>query len=279
MVTANKGRMKICGIIIVYNPRIAEVRENIASFISGVDTLLIWENSPLSHSEVAALVPEGYENRIVRMGGGRNSGIAYPLNRAVEYARTNGYTHLLSMDQDSRWEDFAGYKAFVEGYDQNHIFAPRINNVRSTDKPCERRRLYINSGAIYPLSVIKKVGLFNEDFFIDSIDTEYAIRAHREGIQVMQFNDAVLNHQLGYHTMIKGHDVNCYSPMRLYYLNRNGLKMFRNLHNREALREWLYHMKIYFFRRGWQIIRFEDSKREKLGAIFRGLWSGMFSKL
>ena len=271
--------MKICAVVVVYNPDKKELAENLATYAQDVDTLIVWDNTPDGAfgpgQEDKGILPAN----ALLMGENRNAGLGYAFNVAAQYAAANGFTHLLTMDQNSRWENFRGFRDFVARSGTESIFTPLLSYEERGDAESEPRRQYINSGALYPLRVIERIGDFNEDFFIDAIDKEYGIRARKKGIAIMRYNLCRLVHQLGYHRSIGGHDVNCYSAFRLYYLNRNCIKMFRRQRDAASLRECLFYFKQFALKRGWQIVRYEDRKLSKLSAIARGVFSGLFSRL
>lgn len=50
---------------------------------------------------------EAYADKIEFMGTGKNEGIAFCPEPDVNRLQGNGYTHLLTMDQDSSFVDFS----------------------------------------------------------------------------------------------------------------------------------------------------------------------------
>ena len=94
------NKMRLLGIVITYYPNVEETKRNIMTYIEYVDKLIIWENTPLDdRSEFKISMPE-YENKILYMGEQENMFIEYPLNCAIKFGQENGFTLLLTMDQD-----------------------------------------------------------------------------------------------------------------------------------------------------------------------------------
>ena len=97
--------MKILGIVTLYNPP-KEVGENLSSYAPFLDGLYLWDNTA-GGSNVDSLLPPEVAKRVLMHRRGRNVGIAMALNAAIDLALKEGYTHLLTMDQDSRFKEGA----------------------------------------------------------------------------------------------------------------------------------------------------------------------------
>ena len=95
--------MKILGIVTLYNPP-KEVGENLSSYAPFLDGLYLWDNTA-GGSNVDSLLPPEVAKRVLMHRRGRNVGIAMALNAAIDLALKEGYTHLLTMDQDSRFKE------------------------------------------------------------------------------------------------------------------------------------------------------------------------------
>lgn len=268
--------MKICAAVIVYYPDPEQLRRNLRSFIGNVEHVIVWDNTPAGEGVNIDL--SEFSN-ITVLGRGRNMGISYALNRAVRYCRYHGFTHLLTMDQDSVWHDFDAYRRFADSHGTNYIYTPRTNGNNRTADSWETADYYYTSGALYPMEVIDKTGPFNEDYFIDQIDTEYGFRAAMKGIRIVRCNLCELTHQLGYSKTAGGKKFNTYSPARLYDINRNCIKVARDLRTRESLHNCYNCLVIYGLKMGWNILCYDDDKAAKLRAIISGIWSGLFSRI
>lgn len=269
--------MRICAVIITYNPDHGEVEGNISRFIDGVDHLIVWDNTPAG-SGVGPVGLEAFGGKAVAAGGEGNAGISRALNYAARYAMDHGYTHLLTMDQDSAWENFDAFRNFAESRGNGNIYIPRIPE-KCAPGSFQEARIHFNSGALYPVEVLRRVGKFNEDYFVDMIDLDYSLRCREAGIRILQFNGCRLHHSLGYKRLVKGHCINQYSPARLYDISRNNLKFMRSHRSREAFAWGVHNYRELVLKRAWQILMYEDGKAGKLGAIIRGVASGLFGRL
>ena len=146
--------MKLAAIVTIYYPDVLVTVRNIQRYIEDVDMLILWDNTPVKDRDRYVLCLDEYSNKIVYLGTGYNEGIAYALNRSFEWAIRNGYEYVLTMDQDSYWNDFSAYKQrVVECHESDvAIFAPII---KSCDRilRCNSEKFVITSGSIYRLSI------------------------------------------------------------------------------------------------------------------------------
>ena len=93
--------VKIAAVVITYFPDIKDTIANIGLYIHHVDKLIVWDNNTAAEGDKFRPEYDAYADKIEFMGTGKNEGIAFVLNRCIEWATGNGYTHLLTMDQDS----------------------------------------------------------------------------------------------------------------------------------------------------------------------------------
>lgn len=224
--------MKLYAIVTLFNPP-TTVIDNLRSYAAGVDGFILWDNTPGGANVVW---PKEISERIVKYCNGvANSGIGIPLNYAIDVCRAAGnVTHLLTMDQDSRFAEgaFATYRASVEANDGAGAYVPHINGGLDTpNQPPRHVESFIISGTIFPLTTFAAVGQFEARFVIDMIDVEYALRLRDAGLTILQFPAVCLHHTLG--QPLRGsflglHPVTLnYSPLRTYYITRNLIYLHR----------------------------------------------------
>ena len=96
---------KILAIVVTYYPEKELLERNVQAFIDHVDKVLIWENTPSPDKLDYRFIEH---EKVVYYGDGINS-ISRALNYAWEYANENGFDYLLTMDQDSYFENFDYY--------------------------------------------------------------------------------------------------------------------------------------------------------------------------
>ncbi|MDL2265624.1 hypothetical protein LJC57_04430 [Parabacteroides sp. OttesenSCG-928-G07] len=268
--------MRILGIIIVYFPD-SNLKFNINSYLPYIDKLIFWENSP---EEKAEYIPQS--SKLEKMGLNRNVGIGKALNEAVNYAIENGYTHLLTMDQDSYFESnkFKTYLEIIEKTNQEIIYSPnyKIYGKEMYD-PTEASLIEVEanmtSGSIYPISIFNKIGLFRDDFFIDSIDLEFCMRARKNNIPTKIVPLVNLVHKVGYQKkkyrfLWKTFFPNEYSPIRSYYIVRNGIITMRLY----PWANWKGFLFYWFYKRLFFVLCYEKEKYMKCKGLIIGYLHG-----
>ena len=267
--------MKLAAVVISYDYSDEQLFENVKRYIDDVDLMIIWDNTPQERKKLNDEFWTNQKTKTLFLTTGKNEGIGYALNRAVECAKQYGCTHLLTMDQDSIWRDFAGYRRTVE-FDNDvdiAIYAPTIADAESDFVfCCNKSDLYaITSGSILDLGVDEKVGGFNEKFFIDEVDNEYCIRAVKKGFHIKILENCYLYQHFGYkdgQSFLARQTAN-YSAFRTYFQVRNRLWMWR-LYPKQL--SWRYHARTLLMtitKRCAIILVYEKDKMNKMKAIMK----------
>ncbi|XBS69866.1 rhamnosyltransferase [Acerihabitans sp. KWT182] len=199
---------------------------------------------------------------IVRNSGRRhlilhaeNQGIACGQNRGIALSLAWGCTHTLLLDQDSvPAADMVRQLLAVEsGLVARDI---KVGAVGSTavdrrtrtrasfvrkrgiwihrcypgiTEDCIETDFLISSGTLMRNNVIKNIGLMNDGYFIDHVDTEWCFRATHKGYRLFGSSKAELKHSLG-DAVIKiwftrWREIPRHNPLRNYYTFRNTVRM------------------------------------------------------
>ncbi len=263
----------IASIIVLYHPEIAEVIENIRSFACAVDKILVWRNSS---EEVA--VPSDLEKKIIFVGDGTNEYMAKPLNTALEWCEQNGYEYLLTMDQDSRWDN-AGY--FIEratslAERDVAIYAPYTIGQYARPEQDYDAESVITSGSLVNVQTARRLGGFREDYQIYWVDGEFCYWARKNGFRIRVLHDCALAQHFGKQIRtVFGFTTSNYSPFVYYLLIRNMLWMRREFPEGVSIKTVLYTM-MYTVR---GIILGEKDKLRKLHNINKAVVHGLCSKI
>ena len=224
--------MKILAILTSFHPEIDALERNIRSFLDSVDCLIIWENTPKEKSYINTLTDKIGSDKIIIRTTGKNEYLAKPFNDCIKWGAENGYTYVLTMDQDSYFADghFENFVNQIEKYTETDLaaFGPNNNYRNQNGLKTGIVENLIISGAIYPIDVFLKVGGFMEELVIDAIDTEYCYRAKKQGFKIILISNVFLEHQLGYrHKHWTGFTLVPYSAQRTYYYLRNTFWLWR----------------------------------------------------
>ncbi len=285
----------ICGVVVTYFPD-GSVVENVHSLLSQVGRVFVIDNGTQGPNAQ-------YLKSLSRLSGvvvwcnDNNLGIAAALNIGVKWASTNDYQWVVTMDQDSRVTRnmlqlmFEAYTMYPDK-DRVAIIAPRYRDqtrnllITFADKPF-RNEIYgeilttMTSGNLIKLTIFSHVGLYNEDLFIDLVDTEFCLRCGKKGYVVLECESAVLDHNLGYPThhkvLWKKVTVGNYPPIRRYYMARNRVWLYR--HYVTSHPRWIAMDIVNSVRENVGVLLFEQDRRKKMLAMLRGVYHGIIGKL
>jgi rhamnosyltransferase len=295
---------KICAIIVSYNIGM-RFRETFLSALPQVDKVFIVDNG--SDQETTSLLkslqninPE--KTRVIF--NEKNLGLAKGQNIGLEYALGESFDWVLLLDHDSEAApDMIDQmsRAFNNHPERDSIglIAPYLKELNVEREPhyvvprykilFKRRRFgenpvmddvlcVIASGSLIRLDVIRKLGKFREDFFIDYVDSEFCMSLITHGWKILVVRDAVLAHTLG--------------EKQLH--NLGGLKIITTNHSPER-RYTIYRNRVYLWKKyllgvpayivfdmaaaGFDLFRilvFEKNRPRKLAQAARGGLTGLF---
>lgn len=264
--------MRLLSIVVTYYPEKELLEKNIYAFIDYVDKVLIWENTPESERDKYRFV----EHEKVEYHGDALNSISHALNYAWKYAVDNEYDYLLTMDQDSLWDNFEYFKKNTVGNVNvpYGIWCPQINDNVMTllYQPTDSS---ITSGTLIPVDIISKVGGWNEFFAIDSVDTEFFAHVKSIGIGVYRIGNSLLVQRFGNPQKKKffycSFELRNDSPKRLYYIYRNYVIAMRKYPTNKSLRNGFHN--VWLKRIKW-ILFFENDGLRKFLAILKGIFDG-----
>lgn len=108
-------KQSLAGCVILYNPT-DEVERNVASYIDELELLYVVDNG--NGRALIERLREHYREKLQPLYHEENRGIAASLNEVLRLA-DGRFTHLLTMDQDSRFyeDSMARYKAELSNFD------------------------------------------------------------------------------------------------------------------------------------------------------------------
>lgn len=270
--------MRYAGIVL-YNPQLERLKQNISSIINQVDKVILIDNG----SKNINLIKKEFEciKKIELISNSYNLGVARALNQIIEWGIINRYKWCLTLDQDSICPEgiIEEYEKFININDKIAILCPVIYdiNLKSTFKNYEKTEFIndsqevITSGCYINLEICKDLGFFDEKLFIDFVDIEYNERVLRNGYKIMRVNSIKILHEVGHMRMYKFGEIKIkcsnHSAFRRYYMVRNRLYFKRKYYGTVAfLKEW-----IRLLLGTIKIIIFENDRYNKLKATINGL--------
>ena len=240
--------------------------------------MLIWENSQESEKLQYRFIQN---EKVEYCGDGVNS-ISRALNYAWKYASENGYDYLLTMDQDSVWDDFHGFlnETVYNPSAPKGIWGPNAYyNYFIEVAACD---YIITSGMLLPIEMVNYIGGWDENFEIDGLDDEFCLRAKQKGVQAYYWGACRLNQRYGNPERAKlfGKALNVelrnYSPSRLYSIYKNHIILIRKFPNERSLK---YDFKHVWLPNIFLIAMFEKHRIKKLFSICKGIIDGIYTQL
>ena len=246
----------ISAIIVTYNPSIEIFSRQIISLINEVDKIIFIDNGSKNYEDLINILNNHYDsyyNKFYIYRNNENLGIGKSQNIGIKLAQSLGSTDILILDHDSII-DIGFCKSLLCDrlklsenninvaaigpiyYDENtneiypitKFYGPFIERIKIDNEP-KNATFIIASGSLISLSVIDKVGLMNEDLFIDYVDVEWCFRAQDLGYGVYVSPSARMKHVIGdTRGSFFGRSISIHSPLRRYYLTRNSLFMLNS---------------------------------------------------
>jgi len=229
-------------------PRLLEAV--LAARSAGADRIVVVDDGTPDDatSAQAVLARVEAEAELVRLS--TNSGIAAALNRGIEAVLgREDVAAIVTLDQDTvlRPHDLEGLLDALERAERTSLhvagaapafMGPRAFPTEGTRDGCAILSDPIQSGMLVRPAVYRSVGLLREDFFIDAVDTEFALRCRARGMVFVAADQVSLDHSLGHARPITvlGRSVSIlgrprsfaqHSPVRTYYMARNAAVLRR----------------------------------------------------
>lgn len=241
---------KICAIVITYN-RKEELKKNIESLIKQnieVDILVVDNNSNDGTESLIQKFQKVNDN-IIYLKLNNNVGGAGGFYNGIDKALKLGYELFVLMDDDGRPLQEDTIEQLLNVYDNEKDKNVIINSVVYSDyekgilsfnllgtKIYSDLKEYIKddkiegninpfNGTLIPKCVIEKIGKPKKEFFISGDETEYSLRAKKNGCRLITATKSKYYHPSGQNAVKKifGKKVNIRPVQlwRVYYTSRN----------------------------------------------------------
>lgn len=266
--------------IVLFNPEIDRLVDNIEAIYKQVDKLLLVDNDSKNIEDVEKLAAN-YANCIL-IKNKENMGIAYALNQILGYAYENKYDWFLTLDQDSVCAEnlIQVYEKYIEIPDIATITSCVIDRNFVTEDDFLEDEDYrfvtycITSGALMNTEICWKCGGWDEKLFIDNVDGDICIKFKRKGYKVLSIHYNGILHEVGHgrnvrflwkKDIIYNHPAN-----RQYYMARNQIYVARKYPTEFNMCSQLKKE----IKKMWLVILFEENKIEKCRARIRGVRDG-----
>jgi rhamnosyltransferase len=280
-----KMEVKNCwGVIVTFFPD-TDFENNIALIHQQIQNLVIIDNSAEQHVQKRLeAIAKSYNATLII--NDKNLGIAEALNQGVEHVQQTAAEWLFCFDQDSQIRsDYFEIMRRSASSQTSRLFLLGCNyiNVRS-NKPkiplCSKssdkfelveRKTVITSGMLVPMPLINLIGAFRADYFIDSVDHEYCLRARKHKYPVLMTREIGMSHLIGTNEISPNWFMSLvprHNTLRKYYMTRNALLTVQEYWRTEKM--WGVKQLVRIIAEACSIILFEDNKRAMLSAMLKG---------
>lgn len=267
--------MKISAGIVLYNPESSLLKKNIDSLYDQVDKVLLYDNGSKNYKEIKKQF-SSYEN-IVFQRSEKNKGIAYALNQILNWADLEGYTWVLTMDQDSVCDRklISKYSNYLNEKDVALLCPFVLNNGKYTLDEYKSMKLpkvteitdpvkCITSACLTNVKIARQLGGFNNKLFIDCVDFDLNCKVLEAGYKILRVNDTYMIQKMGKGKTIslfkslykltnidlfrRAKAVAVYPNIRLYYYTRNTryLRKTYKIHGVQTSAWFVFIYYIYF---------------------------------
>ena len=281
----------VCAIVVTYNPD-AGFSQRILQVMAQFPFVLIVDNG--SHDAAKAMLQVIAANEKIKLIANLdNLGIAQALNQGIEQAMKSGFRWALTLDQDTLvFPDLldtllavyaaSGLEKVLIGGNYLNINKNRnFVDCGQDDKGFLERKTLITAGTLVPLEASLAMGGFRDDYFIDSVDHEFCLRARANGFRVVISCKPVMSQWIG-NTIEASAGWSRFasfnhSAIRKYFIARNTLVTARDYFFREptwAIRQ-VWRLQSDFA----SILLFESNKYQKSRAFIAGILDGLQNKM
>jgi rhamnosyltransferase len=286
-------------LVVLYGPT-GEHVENVVQMRLFCDIVVAVDNTPEPEPELHRRLEANGIHVVVNANRG---GIAGAFNCGMEYLLQQQVDLLFTFDQDSVVsEDF--FPKMIVAAEQispaPFLIGPKIFDINVnryiplltmrrwgvslapvSDEnhgllPCSSM---ISSGSVMSASTFLLLGPFREDYFIDQVDTEYCLRAHRAGVSLFINTALTMKHEIG--KRIDRHFGTFrfiqwnYIPVRQYYSARNCVHLARQYGRKLPS---VFFINLITLGQLISVLIYEDNKLRKIVAMLTGLLDGFLGR-
>jgi rhamnosyltransferase len=265
--------------IVLYNPNLERLKENIDAILNQVDSLIVVDNGSENVGGIEKLLMN--YSKVLTINNSSNVGVAKALNQMCELANIENYEWILTLDQDSVCPEnlIDLYKPCILS-ENIALICPQIQDINKgeicyhSDNGYEYINKCITSGALTNILIWKELGGFDELMFIDLVDFEFCKRVIDNNYKIVQVNAAVILHEIGKITnhrfLFWNIEVKNHSSFRKYYIAQNIIYYVKKHYKpTRILVAYLRLIKLLAL-----VLLFETDKYNKLRMIIKGSVNG-----
>jgi rhamnosyltransferase len=294
--------MKIAAIAVAFDGK-RDLSAMLQHVLDAVDHFVIVDNSADGHPYLmnCALPP-----RCTLIHNANRGGLAGAYNVALSRIRQEWpeITHVLFLDDDT---DFSSVTRFLASHDTRiatadpavaavaPIYKDRETGLRCSHITLERFRyrwvgrdidhpidvaFIINSLSLWRMDALSALGAYSTELAVDHIDTEYCLRAKKQGYRIVLNPTVEFLHSIGKRRSYRFLGVTLqsggHSAERRHMIARNTVLLLRKYMTTFPAFAVLCIVRIGYEAVG--IVMAEDDRLRKLHALLTGAWAGLVDR-
>jgi eps11N len=269
--------MKVLAGIVLFNPDIDRLKENIDAIYCQVNTVVLVNNGSENFDKVQILAGEYKGIRFI--DNKRNLGIATALKQMMDFAIQEQYDWVLTLDQDSVCQPglIEKYSYYVGMEKVGILTCNIVDRNFSVDSGFKEDEEYreikqcITSASLVSVAAYRLTDGFDEKLFIDSVDFDICINMRKHGFKIIKVNFNGILHEVGHgknvKLLFKNYVSYNHSPFRQYYMARNQRYLVKKYPDQFSKgKEWLRELRIELI-----IVLYEKDKMKKLRKRWKGI--------
>ena len=292
-----KTEKNTAAVVTLYHPK-PETAESLDALGKQVTWLILSDNTPdTDNSGMFAGIPNA-----IYLANKANLGLAAGINRGLETAEARESDYVFFFDQDSRvpeghiktmvrdWEELAKehrigllgprfYDEITGAYNADAILD---RGTEESSDPYVPIGQMITSSMMTTPEIMKQIGFWNEEIFLDYGDYDLCWRLAAAGFELFITKHALLKHRLGEGCVTaKGPKSKAVfplaygAPIRKYYQTRAAVKLLRKDY---IPAEWRKLLKQNLTIRRYFDLKYLPEKRKNTYYYHRGLLDGLLNR-
>jgi rhamnosyltransferase len=269
-------------VVATYNPKITLLEKNLRALLLQFENVLVVDDGSKNVADVKKLIDK-VGSKIEFCDIKKNMGIAHALNAGYKKSLTRKSKWLLTMDQDSVIPPNLSeeYVKLIDKYDHIGLICWNQRPYKlGSGNEIENDWYIISSGCLNSVEALIECGGFDEKLMIDHVDTDINLKIRNLGYRTITTNNVKLVHEIGKATTrrtLRGAIYHEHSPLRVYYIVRNGIILFRRYFWKQPA--WMLRALRNSIREGFYLIYYQPNKFKNFFLIVRAWFDGIFNRL
>ena len=271
--------MRILVGIVTFNPDLGRLEENLSAVLAEpIDYVLVFDNGSENISEICTLT-EYYQTGIYK--NNCNTGIASALRYIMNFAISNDYDWVMTLDQDSviRSGLVKEYKSYESKLRDAAMLTCIIQDRNFTESNSYDNKTHeitrcISSAAFINVKCYEQTAGYDEKMFIDYVDFDMCYSLIEAGFKIYRIPFLGLLHEVGNGRNVsffgKQYIVYNHSACRKYYLIRNSIYCAKKHPPFDSL--------LIAFREMLFVLIYEKDKKKKIVCMLKGFIDGLGMK-